>query len=87
MSEMNLMISEEDQEVAGQLARGMLEAFDQVPTVCVVAAIISVTGSMCYNNAEGKLEEALKRADSIAASVKYVIDKINQSAKGNGDDE
>jgi hypothetical protein len=67
-----------------ELAQNIIDACSELPPMCGVAALISVTGAVCYNEADGNKEEAMKRADSIAASVKNVIGELHQERQGNG---
>jgi hypothetical protein len=79
-----VFLSEENKEWSLELAQNIIDACSELPPMCGVAALISVVGAVCYNEADGDKEEALERAANIAANVRIVIDKMHQERQGNG---
>jgi hypothetical protein len=77
----------EHKELSLELAQNIIDACSEMPPMCGVAALISVMGTVCFNEADGNVEAALRRADGIAAGVRDVIDKLHQREQGNGDEE
>jgi hypothetical protein len=84
MIPMTAKLTPEEVQSSGELANMMVDACNTLPPVCGVAALIAVTGAVCFNEAEGDVTRALKRAESIALGVKNVIDKLHQEEVGNG---
>ena len=70
-----------------QLAEDIVNACEDAPPMCGIAALISVTGTVCFNEAEGDKDKALKRASDIAAGIRSVILKLHQNKVGNGNEE
>jgi hypothetical protein len=79
-----MYLLEEHKTWSLELAQNIIDACSELPPMCGVAALISVTGAVCFNEADGDKEKALERAANIAASVRLVIDKMHQERQGNG---
>ena len=77
----------EHKEWSLELARNIIDACSEAPAMCGIAALISVMGTICFNEADGDKDVALYRAEGIASSVRDVIDKLHRSKQGNGNEE
>src|SRR5262245_36557323 len=80
-------LTQEQIELSNQLARNILDACNNLPPICGVAALVAVTGAVCFSEARGEMSNALERADSIAKGVKDVIDKLHREETGNGHED
>lgn len=80
-------LTNEQKDISIELAQSMVDACAELPIICGVAALISVTGAVCYNEADGDKAEAFRRAGQIAVSVITVIEQLHQTRTGNGHED
>ena len=82
---MTIELTEQMKQESLALARGIVNAMLDVHTLSGIAALISVTGSVCFNEANGDVDKALRRAEQIHHGARDVIMKLHIAEEGNGD--
>lgn len=81
---MTIELSEQMKAQSNILAQQIIQACDELPPIIGIAALIAVSGTVCFNEANGEVLRASDRALVMYRGVLDVIQRLHQSEQGNG---